>query len=191
MPVSGGEPILVRDGGEDPEFDHTGSRIYFRDVRNSNYTLASVGVPAAATLVPGRDEIEHVRSPNATQYAIAPNGEWIAFEERFKTFIAPFPRTGRPIDIGPTAQAYPVQRVSRDAGFFLHWSGDSRRLYWTLGPELFTRDLGHTFSFVEGGQAKADEAEAKGIPIGFTARSDKPSGVDRSRRCASRSRWRA
>ena len=175
--MSGGEPILVRDGGEDPEFDHTGSRIYFRDVRNSNYTLASVGVPAAATLVPGRDEIEHVRSPNATQYAIAPNGEWIAFEERFKTFIAPFPRTGRPIDIGPTAQAYPVQRVSRDAGFFLHWSGDSRRLYWTLGPELFTRDLGHTFSFVEGGQAKADEAEAKGIPIGFTARSDKPSGV--------------
>ena len=127
--------------------------------------------------MPGRDEIEHVRSPNATQYAIAPNGEWIAFEERFKTFIAPFPRTGRPIDIGPTTQAYPVQRVSRDAGFFLHWSGDSRRLYWTLGPELFTRDLGHTFSFVEGGQAKADEAEAKGIPIGFTARSDKPSGV--------------
>ena len=177
VPLSGGEPILVRDGGEDPEFDHTGSRIYFRDVRNSNFTLVSVGVPAAATLVAGRDEIEHVRSPNATQYAIAPNGEWIAFEERFKTFIAPFPRTGRPVDIGPTTQAYPVQRVSRDAGFFLHWSGDSRRLYWTLGPELFTRDLGRTFSFVEGAQPKPDEAEAKGIPIGFSVKSDSPAGA--------------
>ena len=177
VPVTGGEPILVRDGGEDPEFDHTGTRIYFRDVRNSNFTLASVGVPANATLVPGRDEIEHIRSPNATQYAIAPNGDWIAFEERFKTFIAPFPRTGRPVEIGPTTQAYPVQRVSRDAGFFLHWSADSRRLYWTLGPDLFTRDLGRTFSFVEGGQAKPDEAEAKGIPIGFTVKSDKPTGV--------------
>jgi imidazolonepropionase-like amidohydrolase/Tol biopolymer transport system component len=176
VPVSGGEPILVRDGGEDPEFDHTGSRIYFRDFRNNNYALVSVAVPAAATLMPGRDEVEHVRSPNAIQYAIAPNGEWIAFEERFKTFIAPFPRTGRPVDIGPTTQAYPVQRVSRDAGFFLHWSGDSRRLYWTLGPELFTRDLGRTFSFVEGGQAKPDEAEAKGIQIGFTVKSDKPTG---------------
>jgi imidazolonepropionase-like amidohydrolase len=108
---------------------------------------------------------------------VSPNGEWIAFEERFKTFIAPFPRTGRAIDIGMSSQAYPVQRVSRDAGFFLHWSGDSRRLYWTLGPELFTRDLARTFTFVEGGQAKADEPEAKGINIGFTSRSDKPQGA--------------
>ena len=177
VPAAGGEPIVVREGGENPEFDHTGTRIYFRDLRNNNYSLLSVGVPSAATLVPGRDEIEHVRSPNATQYAIAPDGEWIAFEERFKTFIAPFPRTGRPVEIGPGTQAYPVQRVSRDAGFFLHWSGDSRRLYWTLGPELFTRDLTHTFAFVEGGLPKPDEAEAKGIQIGFTAKSDKPTGA--------------
>ena len=27
-----------------------------------------------------------------------------------------------------------VQRVSRDAGIYLHWSGDSQRVYWTLGP---------------------------------------------------------
>ena len=177
VPASGGEPILVREGGAQPEFDHTGTRIYFRDFRNANYTLVSVGVPTSASLVPGRDEIEHVRSPNATQYAIAPNGQWLAFEERFKTFIAPFPRTGRVIEIGPATQAFPVQRVSRDAGFFLHWSGDSKRLHWTLGPELFTRDLARTFSFVEGGQAKPDEAEAKGTSIGFTAKSDKPAGV--------------
>ncbi len=173
----GGEPILAREGGSAPEFDYTGTRIYFRDSRNNNYTLVSVGVPAAATALPGRDEIEHVRSPNATQYAISPDGEWIAFEERFKTFIAPFPRTGRVVEIGPTSQAYPVQRVSRDAGFFLHWSGDGRRLHWTLGPELFTRDLSRTFTFVEGGQVKPDEAEAKGVPIGFTVRSDKPTGA--------------
>ena len=175
--TSGGEPILVREGGFEPEFDHTGTRIYFRDVRGGNYTLSSVGVPATETEVPGRDEIEHVRGPNVTQFAISPNGEWIAFEERFKTFIAPFPRTGRPIEIGQSTQAYPVQRVSRDAGFYLTWSGDSRRLYWTLGPELFTRELARTFAFVEGGQPKADEPEAKGVNIGFTAQSDKPTGT--------------
>ena len=174
--VDGGEPLLVRDGGTEPEFDHTGTRIYLRETRNEKSTLFSVGVPAVGSPVPGRDEIEHVRSDNATQYAPSPDGRWIAFEERFKTFIAPFPRTGRPVDIGPSTQAYPVQRVSRDAGLFLHWSGDSRRLHWTLGPELFTRDLARTFAFVEGGQAKPDEPEIKGTPIGFTARSDKPSG---------------
>jgi imidazolonepropionase-like amidohydrolase/Tol biopolymer transport system component len=177
VPVSGGEPVLAREGGTGPEFDHTGTRIYVREIRNEKYTLLSVGIPASPTPLPGRDEIEHVRSDNATQYAVSPDGKWIGFEERFKTYIAPFPRTGRPIDIGPATQSYPVQRVSRDAGFYLHWSGDSRTLRWTLGPELFSRDLGETFAFVEGGQPKAGDPEIKGIPIGFTAASDKPAGA--------------
>jgi imidazolonepropionase-like amidohydrolase/Tol biopolymer transport system component len=177
VPLSGGQPVLVRDSGSQPEFDHTGTRIYVREVRSENYTLLSVGIPQGSSPLPGRDEIEHIRSPNTTQFAPSPDGKWLAFEERFKTFIAPFPRTGRPIDIGPGTQAYPVQRVSRDAGFYLHWSGDSRRLHWSLGPELFSRDLTGTFSFVEGGQAKADPPAEKGVPIGFTVASDAPTGA--------------
>jgi len=176
VPAAGGEPVLVRDSGNDPEFDHTGTRIYVREVRNEKNTLLSVGLPAGTSALPGRDEIEHITSSNATQYAPSPDGKWIAFEERFKTFIAPFPRTGRPIDIGPGTQAYPVQRVSRDAGFYLHWSGDSRRLHWALGPELFSRDLSGTFSFVEGGAPKPEPPVESGIDIGFTAKSDVPSG---------------
>ncbi len=176
VPTAGGEPLLVRESGSEPMFDHTGTRIYLRETRNEKLTLFSVGVPTAESPVPGRDEIEHLRSENATQYAPSPDGKWLAFEERFKTFVAPFPRTGRPVDIGPTTQSYPVQRVSRDAGFYLHWSGDSRRLYWALGPELFTRDLTRTFTFVEGGQPKPDEPEAKGVHIGFTVPTDKPEG---------------
>jgi imidazolonepropionase-like amidohydrolase len=176
VPVAGGEPRLVRDSGSEPEFDHTGTRIYLREVRNEKNVLFSVGVPQGSSPLPGRDEIEHIRADNATQYAPSPDGRWIAFEERFRTFVAPFPRTGRPVDIGPGTQSYPVQRVSRDAGFYLHWSGDSTRLYWALGPELFSRDLGRTFTFVEGAQPKADEPEAKGTPIGFTAKADRPAG---------------
>lgn len=175
--TSGGEPLLAREGGSEPEFDHTGTRIYFRDFRNNQNTLVSIAVPATASPLPGRDEIEHIRSQNATDYAISPNGEWIAFEERFRTYVAPFPRTGRVVDISPTTSAYPVQRISRDTGFFLHWSGDSSKVHWTLGPELFTRELSRTFPFVEGAQPKPDEPEAKGINIGFTTASDKPEGV--------------
>jgi imidazolonepropionase-like amidohydrolase/Tol biopolymer transport system component len=177
VPVNGGEPLLVRDSGSDPAFDRTGTRVYVRETRNEKYVLLSVGLPAGDSPLPGRDEIEHVRSENATQLVPSPDDAWIAFEERFKTYIAPLPRTGRPIDIGPASQAHPVQRVSRDAGFYLHWSGDGRKLHWTLGPELFTRELTRTFGFVEGGQPKADEPEAGGIPIGFMAKSDVPSGA--------------
>ncbi|MBA2301472.1 MAG: PD40 domain-containing protein, partial [Acidobacteria bacterium] len=186
--TAGGEPLLAREGGGEAEFDHTGTRLYVRDFRNNAYTLLSIGVPTASSPLPGRDEIEHIKSSNATEYAISPNGDWIAFEERFKTFVAPFPRTGRVVEISPTTQSYPVQRISRDAGFFLHWSGDSRKVYWTLGPELFSRDVVDTFSFAaKGGSSEPaggggsprtlkTDPEAKGINISFTAMADKPTG---------------
>ena len=177
VPAAGGEPLLAREGGSEAEFDRTGTRLFVREFRNNANTLISIAVPTSASPLPGRDEIEHVRSTNATEFAISPDNEWIAFEERFKTFVVPFPRTGRVIDVSPATSAIPVQRISRDAGFFLHWSGDSRTIHWTLGPELFSRQLTHTFAFVEGGQAKADEPEAKGINIGFTTQADKPQGT--------------
>jgi hypothetical protein len=176
VPTAGGTPLLARESGLDPEFDHTGTRIYVREVRNEKYTLLSVGTPTTASPLPGRDEIEHVRSDNATQIVPSPDGKWVAFEERFRTYVAAFPWTGRSVDVGPTTQTYPVQRVSRDAGFYLHWSGDSRSLHWALGPELFTRPLSASFAFVDGGQDKPGEPEAKGIPIGFTVKGDMPTG---------------
>ena len=165
VPAAGGEPMLVREGGSEPEFDHTGTRIYLREIRNEKFTLLSVGVPTGdiAAARPRRDRARpQRRTPRSSRSS--PDGKWIAFEERFRTYVAPFPRTGRPVDIGPATQAYPVQRVSRDAGFFLHWSGDSRRLYWALGPELFSRDLARDRSrFVEGGAARRpDRAGGQG-----------------------------
>jgi imidazolonepropionase-like amidohydrolase/Tol biopolymer transport system component len=184
VPTAGGEPVLVRESGTAPEFDHTGRRIYVRERREEKLVLLSVGLPVGDSPLPDRNEIEHVRSDNATQYAPSPDGKWIAFEERFKTYIAPFPHTGRPVDIGPSTLSYPVQRVSRDAGFYLHWSGDSRTLYWSLGPELFSRDLAETFAFVAPGGAQPaaskttkPEPETKGVPIGFTMKTDRPSGA--------------
>jgi WD40-like Beta Propeller Repeat len=140
-PSAGGTPLLARDGGLDPEFDHTGTRIYVREVRNEKYTLLSVGVPTAASPLPGRDEIEHVRSDNATQIVPSPDGQWIAFEERFRTYVAAFPRTGRPVDVGPGTATYPVQRVSRDAGFYLHWSGDAAV---SIGPSAPSSSRGNS-----------------------------------------------
>ena len=121
-------------------------------------------MPTAASPLPGRDEIEHVRSDNATQIVPSPDGRWVAFEERFRTYVAAFPRTGRPVDVGPAAQAYPVQRVSRDAGFYLHWSGDSRRLHWALGPELFTRELASSFAVRRRRSGQGRRARSHGPP---------------------------
>ncbi len=170
VPVKGGEPRRVRDDAREPRFDHTGERIYFSDVRNEKFTLASVNLT-------GGDEIVHLQSANATQMVPSPDGRWVAFSERHRTYIGAFPRSGRAVDIGPSVNAFPVARVSSNAGASLHWSGDSRRLHWVLGPEFFTRDLARTFDFVEQGTEKPAEPEARGVPIGFTVKSDVPSGA--------------
>ena len=169
-------PRFVVESGAQPMFDHTGKRLYLFDRRGEKFVLFSVGLGDETAALPSRDEIVHFQSENASQIVPSPDGKWVAFEERFRTYVAPFGRTGRPVDLGPSVSSYPTARVSRDAGNYLHWSGDSRRLFWALGPELFSRDMGRTFTFLDSKIEKPDEAEAKGLQIGFNAKSDVPAG---------------
>lgn len=158
VPVAGGDPRKIRDDAEEPRFDHTGERIYFTEVRNEKFVLASVNLA-------GGDEIVHLQSPNATQIVPSPDGKWVAFSERYRTYVGIFPRSGRPVDIGPAIGSFPVTRVSANAGTSLHWSSGNR-LHWVLGPEYFTR--------------AADDRgapEASGVDIGFAAEADVPSGA--------------
>ena len=161
------EPTRVTDVGTDPQFDHTGERIYLRTFRNEKFILLSVDRD-------GSDEVVHFQSDNATQYSPSPDGKWIAFAERYRAYVGAFPRSGRTIDIGPRTSSFPVSRISRDAGMYLHWSGDSRKVHWTLGPELFTRDLGRTFTFLSDTLTKADDPEVRGVPIGFSVSASVP-----------------
>lgn len=158
--VDGGEPSLVRESGAAPRFDHTGERVYFRERRDDKTVLASVELD-------GSEEIVHLEFENATQIVPSPDGRWVAFVERFKVFVAPFPRTGRTVSIGPGGSAIPVKEVSGDMGYYVHWSGDSGKIHWSLGPELYTLSLDPTFEL---------EAEAARTAIGFTMASDQPSG---------------
>jgi imidazolonepropionase-like amidohydrolase/Tol biopolymer transport system component len=178
VPTDGsGQPRLVREGGSDPSFDATGTRVFVNDSRQGKAVLVSVGVGDPNSPLSGGDDVVHFQSDNATQIVPSPDGKWVAFAERWHAFVAPFPRTGRTVDLSPTMEGYPTSRISQDAGFNIHWSGDSRSVHWSLGPELFTRNLGRTFTFLDQNLAKGDEPEAKGVNISFTAKSDVPGGT--------------
>jgi len=165
-----GEPRLVREGGINPRFNRDGTRLFFNDVRAGNFVLASIDLD-------GSDERVHLQSPNATSFVPSPDERWVAFVERFQTYVAEFPKTGRTVDIGPRTGAFPVARVSRDSGWYLQWSRDSSRVYWTQGAELYSRDLGRTFTYLGRGIEKADDPEVKGRAIGFMAEADRPQGT--------------
>ena len=158
--VKDGAPALVTRAGESPHFGADGERMFFTVAEDDKVELRSVELD-------GSDEHTHVKTEAATRFRVAPDGRWLAWTEGFQALIAPLPQVGRTLDLGPKSEALPIARVSRDAGDFVHWSGDSQRLHWSLGPELFGRDLKDAFAFVAGAPAKLPGPPEKGAPIGF------------------------
>lgn len=170
VPVGGGEPVLVTEDGIRPHFGAASDRVYLlRFAAENKRQLASVGLD-------GREERTHLQSDNAGEFRVSPDGRWVAWTERFHAYVAPFVASGQMVEIGPKTSAFPVTRVTRDAGEYLHWSGDSTKLHWSLGPEVFTRSLTEAFAFLEGAPEKLPEPPAAGIDLGFTRPYDVPSG---------------
>ncbi len=171
VPVDGSaEPVEVNTQGSRPRFSHDGTRIFTRGNDQGALALRSVALD-------GSDPVIHFRSENATDIVPSPDGKWVAWAERYRAYVGVFPLTGRTVTLGTNVSAFPAARVSDNAGMNLHWSGDSERLHWSLGPELFTRDLGRTFTFLDGAAPEPAPAESAGVAIGFTVPSDVPSGT--------------
>jgi imidazolonepropionase-like amidohydrolase len=159
-----------------PQFGAGSDRVYFVRFEGGDDKEEPKRVFASVAL-DGADPHEHLGSADATEFRISPDEKWVAFRERFNAYIAPFVRTGGKVDIGPKSKAIPVARVSKDAGKYLRWSGDSRSLFWSLGPQLFARSLRESFAFLAGAPEKLPEPPEKGMDIGFEAAADVPKGA--------------
>ncbi|MDH5806101.1 MAG: amidohydrolase family protein, partial [Gemmatimonadota bacterium] len=170
VPASGGESHLVTESGSLPMFDHTGDRIYLHGNRDGKAALYSVDLD-------GHEEIVHFQSENATNFIPSPDGQWVAFTERYRVHLAPFPRSGRAVTLSPSAKSHPIQRVSTNTGDYVHWSGDGSKIHWVMGPEYFTRELSETFASQSGQGGEIADPESEGIAIGFTQSSDVPQGI--------------
>lgn len=170
IPAEGGAATLITEEGSSPMFNKKGDRIFLTSNEGEKTALISVNLS-------GGDRRVHLTSDNAQQIVPSPDENWVAFTERYNSYIATLPLTGQAVQIGPSTSDFPVKRVTRDAGMYLHWSPDSRTVYWSLGPELYSRSLANTFTFVEGAPDSIQEKpDTVGMHIGFKANFDKPAG---------------
>ncbi|MDP9177328.1 MAG: amidohydrolase family protein [Gemmatimonadota bacterium] len=178
--AGGGEPRLVTEDGSTPRFNRAGDRIFLIGQEPQRAAPGGQETQKAALIsvnLTGGDRRVHLISDNATEFVPSPDEKFVAWLERFNAYVAPLPLTGKGIDVSTTVADFPAKRISRDAGIYLHWSPDSRRVYWALGPELFQRDISATFAFeTEDTTTVRKDPESKGIPIGFKAAADRPSG---------------
>ncbi len=168
--TQGGEPERVSESGSMPQFigdDRVAFLAVEPDGVGQKRHLRSVDLS-------GNDERTHLTSGYATEYDVSPSGEWVAFREGFAVYAAPMFDAGRSVSISPSATAAPVQRVSKHSGEFLHWSGDGRRLHWSLGDRLYSIDVARAFA--TGEEVETPDFE-DGVEIGFDFATDVPSGT--------------
>ncbi|MBU8898427.1 amidohydrolase family protein [Corallococcus sp. M34] len=174
LPTTGGPARKLTRDGEQPHFGARSDRVYFLEVEEKEKedvrTLKSIALD-------GSHERSHLKSGGALEMRVSPDERWVAFREDYNAYVTPFPRGAKDAAVGPDAKSLPVAKVSRDAGEYLHWSGDSQRLHWSLGPQLFTRALKDTFSFVEGAPEKLPPVAEQGVDISFQAKTDVPEGT--------------
>ncbi len=174
VPAAGGTPKLVRRQGERPHFGAKNDRVFFLDSEPaqpySKYALRSIALTGAELRTV-------VISDDAVDMRVSPDEKWIAFTELFQSYITAFPPTGQAFSIGPKASGVPVHKLTRDAGENIHWSADSQTLFWSLGPELFQRDLKDAFPFVAGAPEKLPDPAEHGLNISFRRAYDRPSGL--------------
>lgn len=169
IPSEGGKAKLVLNNGIRPQFNSDDTRVFYQSSEAGKKALKSVDLNGGT----GRT---HFTSQYANIFSPSPDGKWIAFSELFNVYITPLATTGAAMDLSASNKAIPVTKVSRDAGTYIHWSRDSQRLNWTLGPKYFTREIKNSFAFLEEPGDKAVKADTIGADIGLKLKSDLPDG---------------
>ena len=164
--VKGGTPKRVAKKGTQPMFGATNDRIFFTATGEEEKRLLK------SVSVQGTEEVTHLISQNASDFALSPDEQFIAWTERYQAYVMPFVRSGRSIDIAPDGKSLPLSRVSADAGDWIHWSGDGRSLYWSQGPNLYGLNVGASGAFA-GGKLGVAPLVAE---LGVTANQSKPTG---------------
>jgi Tol biopolymer transport system component/imidazolonepropionase-like amidohydrolase len=174
MPANGGKEEFVTDKGEYPKFSKDGSRIYYQAGGN---LFGALDKTFSSCKFDGSDERNIFKGKYTSQFTVSPDGEWVAFVNLHAVYIAPFPHTGKTINLTDDAADFTVKRVSKDAGINLHWSADSKQLHYTLGDQYYNIDLADRFEFIANKPDSLFKFPEHGLSIGLTAKSDKPKGI--------------
>ena len=149
--------------GHQPQFGADSDRVYFMDYGKTP-EFVSIGMN-------GFEKRTHYTSDHATEFRLSPDGEHLAFAERFRVYVTPFAKHGETIAIGPKATNLPISQLSTRAGESISWNGKNNQLYWTLGPELYQADVDTQYTKLD------KKVEPKVTAIGFKDKADVPRGT--------------
>ncbi|WP_295772834.1 amidohydrolase family protein [uncultured Mucilaginibacter sp.] len=167
----GGVSQCALNQGIKPQFSADDTKLFYQSTEGDKkaYKMLDLNSPGVApkTLY---------TSTYATQFCPSPDGKWMAFTELFNCYITPMTLTGGAQELSSANKALPLSKLTRDAGTYLHWSKDSQKLMWTLGPKYYVRDIRSAFSFIDGASERQQNADTAGLDINLKLKADVPAG---------------
>lgn len=170
MSANGGKKTLVSENGIKPLFNANDTRIYYQGNEAGKKVFKSIDLN-------GANERTHYTSQYATQFAPSPDGKWMAFTELFNAYITPMVTAGTALELSANNKSIPLVKVTKDAGTYLHWSADSKKLLWTLGDAYYQREVKNSFLFIEDAPQTLPLPDTAGLPIGLRLKTDAPEGI--------------
>lgn len=163
--IKGKQNNKISADGYQAQFGANADRVFFMNSsEDETPQLSSINLD-------GFDKRVHYSSKHATEFRVSPDGEQLAFAERFKVWVTPFAKHGETVEIGPNANNLPVSQLSTRAGESISWNSKSDQLYWTLGPELYQAKVDTQY------RDKDEKAQPSIIDLGFTEKADVPRGT--------------
>jgi len=158
----------------------SGVQAHFGKRNDRIYVIRSGEQPQLARVdLDGQHDKALYQGKFATEYRVSPNGEYLAFAERFKVFVTPFVERGDVISIGPKASNLPVKQLSTRAGEGINWNGSSDELYWSLGADLYQASVRNLFE-ITAKSTNVDKSVEKDKKVAEAENSDKESDVQQT-----------
>jgi Tol biopolymer transport system component len=141
IPTAGGEGKLLAAGGETPVISPDGKRVYFV-LTDYDGIDNSASQRLESVTLDGLDKRVHAKTPDAdtTDMRISPDLKWLAFRDRQQYYVMPYVETGSTLSVSALSDEVPALKLTDRGGYSLTWAGDSSKLYWTLGEEIFSTD---------------------------------------------------
>ncbi len=170
--ASGGTPKLINRDSARGQFGASDTRIFMIDRAEDMTELFS-------TDLNGQDKRVHASGELINDFAIAPNGEWLAFRQNYEAFVSPILPGGQNVSLAPDAKALPVVKLSEGGADYIHFEGDSARVHWSMGPTVYSVDMANLFPAAppaEGQEPVQFVAPTSGVSLARTVSADKHEG---------------
>ncbi|MXP47396.1 amidohydrolase family protein [Altererythrobacter luteolus] len=168
--ASGGAPRLVTKGMNSPQFGEASDRLFMIGRAEGQLQLVSTDLNGEAKRV-------HAQGELVNDFAVAPDGKFVAFRQNYEAFAMPLMPGGQMVSVSPKATALPVAKASKGGADYIGWSGGGSTLNWSMGPVLYSAAIGDLFPAGKVDEDAKFTPPTSGISLSMTQRAAKPEGT--------------